>query len=191
VAAYAALHPENVAAIILTAPGPPPAATRPMPAPDPATRLDAGQLASLYADALLPRRLFTYLLATADPAVAHTIAGDREMDAGFGVLYGHERPAMFCDGSRAEEAGTQGVGFYSNVAGQSGGDAGVSVAQLRAVRAPVLIIAPTCDYVPDVVAEEYTRLFPVARLVTMTGGHLVYLENPDDWGAAVRGFLAS
>lgn len=187
--AYAAEHPDSVAALVLTAPGPPPVSTRSLPAPDPASRLAASDRVALYADAMAPRRLFAFLLASADPVVGHAVAGDDEMDAAFAGLYAHERPAMFCDPADAELAGTAGVGFYANLVGQSGDDSGVSVADLRALDVPVLIVNPSCDYVPQSIAAEYLRLLPGARMVRVPGGHLAYLEDPGPWLAAVEAAL--
>jgi pimeloyl-ACP methyl ester carboxylesterase len=187
--AYAAEHPDSVAALVLTAPGPPPVSTRPLPAPDPASRLTASDRVALYADAMAPRRLFAFLLASADPAVGHAVAGDAEMDAAFATMYAHELPAMFCDPDRASLAGTAGVGFYANLVGQAPGDAEVSIAELRALDVPVLIVKPSCDYVPDSIAAEYLRLLPDARMVRVPGGHLGYLEHPGPWLAAVEAAL--
>jgi pimeloyl-ACP methyl ester carboxylesterase len=187
--AYAAEHPGSVAALVLTAPGPPPVSTRPLPAPDPASRLGASDRVALYADAMAPRRLFAFLLASADPAVGHAVAGDAEMDAAFATLYAHETPAMFCDPADADLAGTAGVGFYANLVGQAAGDAEVSVADLRALDVPVLIVKPSCDYVPESIADEYLRLLPGARMVRVPGGHLAYLEHPGAWLAAVEAAL--
>lgn len=187
--AYAGEHPESVAALVLTAPGPPPVSTQPLPAPDPASRLTASDRVALYADALAPRRLFSYLLASADPALGQAVAGDAEMDAAFATLYGHEVPAMFCDPSRAALAGTAGVGFYANLVGQAGDDPAVSVADLRALDMPVLVVKPSCDYVPESIAAEYLRLLPDAELVRVPGGHLAYLEHPGPWLAAVEAML--
>jgi pimeloyl-ACP methyl ester carboxylesterase len=184
--AYAAEHPDSVASLVLTAPGPPPVSTRPLPAPDPASRLTASDRVALYADAMAPRRLFAFLLASADPEVGHAVAGDAEMDAAFADLYAHERSAMFCDPADSGLAGTQGVGFYTNLVGQAGSVPEVSVADLRTLDVPVLIVEPSCDYVPDSIAAEYLRMLPGARSVGVPGGHLAYLEHPGPWLAAVE-----
>lgn len=70
VTGYLAVHPERVAAAVLTAPGPPPGATRSLPAPNPASRLSTPRRIGLYLAAVEPRTLFTYALAAAAPRVA-------------------------------------------------------------------------------------------------------------------------
>jgi pimeloyl-ACP methyl ester carboxylesterase len=108
------------------------------------------------------------------------------MDAAFADLYAHERSAMFCDPADSGLAGTQGVGFYANLVGQAGSVPEVSVADLRTLDVPVLIVEPSCDYVPASIAAEYLRLLPGARSVGVPGGHLAYLEHPGPWLAAVE-----
>lgn len=190
VTAYLAIHPEHVASVVLTAPGSPSISTQPLPKSDPATRLTTVGKAGLYLSALKPRTLFTYAMGSLAPAVAPEIVGDNEADHLFAGLYRRETPALFCDPTKADLAGVDGVGYYSWLGSQEQGtDPRVSRRALAAVSVPVLIIDPKCDYIPKAIAREYLALLPDATIEEVPGGHLAYSENPAAWDRIVRAFL--
>ena len=95
--AYAQEHPYRVAALVLSAPGELPLGGAQAVPGDLTTRLDAAQKAQLYLGLMRPRNLFAYALTSADARVAHSLAGDREMDRRFGLIYRESTPALFCD----------------------------------------------------------------------------------------------
>lgn len=190
VTAYLAIHPEHVASVVLTAPGSPSISTHPLPESDPATRLSAVEKTGLYLSALGPRTLFTFARGSLVPAVAPGIVDDDEADHIFAGLYRRETPALFCDPTKADLAGADGVGFYAWLGSQQHGtDSQVSRRALAAVSVPVLVIDPECDYIPKVIAQKYLALLPHARIEEVPGGHLAYSENSAAWDRIVLAFL--
>lgn len=189
--AYAALHPDQVAAVVLTSPGPPLLAEEPLPPPQPADRLGAGDRLRLYATAAAPRTLFTYTLASLQPRRAHRVVGDAEMDARFTRLYRRTAPALFCDRALGDEVDPSGVGFFVYQAQQRDpGPSPVTLADLADLDTPVLVVRGACDYVDPVIADTYARLVPDLTRVDPPGaGHLAYRETPGPWADAVRRFL--
>jgi pimeloyl-ACP methyl ester carboxylesterase len=66
----------------------------------------------------------------------------------------------------------------------------MSVRRLAAVKVPVLLIKPACDYLPWTTAS-FRRAFPHARLVMLPdAGHTAYLEQPALYFGLVHAFLA-
>jgi proline iminopeptidase len=96
VVAYAQEHRDHAAGLVLTAPGDLPLEGADVPPGDLTTRLDTSELVKEYLRLLRPRNLFGYALTTADPRVAHSVAGDREMDRRFSAIYRDSTPALFC-----------------------------------------------------------------------------------------------
>ncbi len=190
--AYAQEHPDRVAALILSAPGDLPTDGGPMVTGDLTTRLNAVQRARLYLRLMRPRNLFTFALTAADPRMAHTVAGDREMDARFAAIYRDSSAALFCDAAQTSRLGTAGVGFYAHYVPQlhpEPTDEAVDLARLSRVTAPVLLIKPACDYLPWS-TRGYRRAFPQARLVMVPdAGHVAYLEKPLLYEDLVDAFL--
>ena len=64
------------------------------------------------------------------------------------------------------------------------------VAQLAAVKAPVLVIHGASDVIPQRGSEFYASAYPNARLlVIQNAGHIAHVETPDIFFAAVETFL--
>jgi pimeloyl-ACP methyl ester carboxylesterase len=112
--AYAQEHPDRVAALVLSAPGELPLGGAPPVPGDLSTRLDGAEKAQVYLRLMRPRNLFTYALTSADARVAHSLAGDQEMDRRFGLIYRESTPALFCDKDLADRVGTTGLGYYAH-----------------------------------------------------------------------------
>jgi len=178
---------------VLSAPGNRPLDESSVPPGDLTTRLDLIQKSRLYLRLARPRNLFTYALTAADARVAHQIAGDLEMDRRFAAIYRDSSPALFCDRRLVGRVGTSGVGFYAHYVPQlhpDSSDTPISVRRLAAVKVPVLLIKPACDYLPWSTAG-YRRAFPQARLVMLPdAGHTAYLEQPALYSSLVHAFLA-
>jgi proline iminopeptidase len=192
--AYAQEHPDHVASLVLTAPGEL-AFEGAVPTPgDLTTRLDTSELTRVYLRLLTPRNLFAYGLTAADARVAHTVAGDREMDRRFSAIYRDSTPALFCDKRLTYQVGTTGVGYYAHYVPQlhpDSADVPLHLERLATVKVPVLVIKPACDYVPWSATDSYRRAFPQARLVMIpNAGHVAYLEQPTPYTRLVRAFLA-
>jgi len=63
-------------------------------------------------------------------------------------------------------------------------------AALRAVTAPVLAIHGANDLQPESDSRAFAAYFPNSRSVTIAGaGHFVFNDRPEEFAAAVRGFL--
>ena len=91
------MHPDRVAALVLSAPGDLPLGATLQAPGDLTTRLSRAQRIRLDLRLMRPRNVFTYALTAADPAVAHRFAGDAEMDRRFASIYAATTPALFCD----------------------------------------------------------------------------------------------
>lgn len=193
VVAYAQEHPDHVAALVLSAPGDLPLGGAPPVPGDLSTRLNGAQRTGLYLLLLRPRNLFAYALTSADARVAHSLAGDREMDRRFVPIYRESAPALFCDDQLAERVGTTGLGYYAHYVPQlhpDPADEPVHIGRLSMIRAPVLVIKPSCDYVPWSALAVYQRVFPQAKFVMVPdAGHVAYLEQPALYSDLVHAFL--
>jgi proline iminopeptidase len=191
--AYAQEHHDHVAALVLTAPGELPFEGANVPPGDPTTRLDTSELMREYLRLLRPRNLFAYALTTVDPRVAHSVAGDREMDRRFSAIYRDSTPALFCDKRLANRVGTTGVGYYAHYVPQSHpdpADVPLHLDRLTMIKVPVLVIKPACDYVAWSAVIGYRRAFPQAQLVMIPdAGHVAYLEQPAVYTNLVHAFL--
>jgi pimeloyl-ACP methyl ester carboxylesterase len=60
----------------------------------------------------------------------------------------------------------------------------------RQIQAPTVIVRGERGDLSQEEAAEMTRALPTAKLVTLPGGHDVHLDEPEEWRAAVEGFLA-
>jgi proline iminopeptidase len=192
--AYAQEHPDHIAALVLSAPGELPlGGAQPVPG-DLTTRLDGAQKAQLYMRLMRPRNLFTYALTSADARVAHSLAGDREMDRRFGLIYRESTPALFCDPHLVDRVGTTGLGYYAHYVPQlhpDPADEPLDLQRLAMIKVPVLVIKPACDYLPWSGMAGYQHAFPQALFVMVPGaGHVAYLEQPALYTTLVHSFLA-
>jgi pimeloyl-ACP methyl ester carboxylesterase len=194
VVAYAQEHPDHVAALVLSAPGGLPFGGAQPVAGDLTTRLDSGQKTRLYLQLMRPRNLFAYALTSADARVAHSVAGDRELDRRFARIYRASTPALFCDERLADRVGTNGLGYYAHYVPQlhpDPGDEPLDLSRLAMIKAPVLVIKPACDYLPWSSIASYQQAFPQAKFVMVPGaGHVAYLEQPALYIGLVHAFLA-
>jgi proline iminopeptidase len=98
-AAYLAQHPDQVAKVVFSSPGP----IRWPGAPVGGglfAGLDPSRRRHLYAAAAQPRVLLAWLLLQVNPAAAHALVGDRELDRRVDLLSNLAAPGLCCD-SRA------------------------------------------------------------------------------------------
>ncbi len=89
------------------------------------------QQLKLYALVASPRALLIYALVQVNPAAAHALAGDREVDARQDRLFAAASPALHCAGHTSPVL--HGVGFYANQVPQS----------MRRPASPATIPTPT------------------------------------------------
>jgi proline iminopeptidase len=187
-AAYLAVHPDRVEKVIFSSPGDLSTAGL---GGRPQTRLGVRQLLKLYALLAPPRALLTYALVQVNPAAAHALADDREMDARQDRVYAATLPAMHCRGRGGPPL--HGLGFYANQVPQSlRSPATPDVRQaLTGLRIPALIVKGQCDYLDWRSATQYLDTLPDSTLCYLPGaGHDSYLDRPDLFVAALRAFLA-
>lgn len=185
-ARFAAMEPEVVDALVLAAPAD--LDLTPGTPDDPSVRLAPAHRAALYARLLRPRELYAYTLTLADVSLAHSIAGDAEMDRRFSAILGRTAPAMFCDPTRASTYPTDGAGYYAHqlaeVPRPSPGPRGT-----RSVRVPALVVKPDCDYLPWSVIDRYVEVFGARVVRFPKAGHVLHLERPDTFSRLVIDFL--
>jgi pimeloyl-ACP methyl ester carboxylesterase len=194
VAAYAQEHPNRVAALVLTAPGDLPLEGAEVPPGDLTTRLDTSELVKEYLRLLRPRNLFAYSLTTADPRVAHSMAGDQEMDRRFSAIYRDSTPALFCDQGLTDRVGTTSVGYYAHYVPQLHPDpAGV----------PLHLDQLTMIKVSGAGDQAGLRLRGMVRCAGLSArvplctagddsnaGHVAYIEQPALYTNLVHAILA-
>lgn len=187
-AAYLAAYPDRVEKVVFSSPGDLALAGV---GGAPQSRLDVQQRLRLYALLSSPRALLTYALVQVNPAAAHALAGDREVDAREDRVYAASRSALHCAG-RSRPA-LHGLGFYASQVPQSvrrpaAPDVGKA---LRGTRVPALVIKGQCDYLSWQSAMAYLDTFTDSRLCYLPGaGHETYMDRPDLYLSAVRSFLA-
>jgi proline iminopeptidase len=151
-------------------------------------RLTLGERLELYRLLLWPRALLAYGLAQLDPAAAHAVAGDAEMDARYDQLYARAAPALHCRGAAPGPA-LHGLGGYASVVPR-GAWPWLRPA-LAGLPTPALVVKGACDYLTWSSAVDYLHALPNAALVYLpAAGHNAYQERPADYLAAVRAFLA-
>ncbi|MGC0250924.1 alpha/beta hydrolase [Pseudactinotalea sp. Z1748] len=188
VAGYLAAHPMRVARTLLASPA----------SLDPAdssggnlqSRLTRDQRLELYARLLRPRNLLIYTLLQVNPALAHQVAGDAEMDAQNDLVYAATEPALHCPGHALETPPT-GLGFYRLQYPQSA--AAPADRDLRPLLAgndtPTLLVKGSCDYLSWESVVTYLETLSDAQLVYMSGGHNVHHDAPEEFLATARAFL--
>lgn len=193
-AAYAAAHPERVAALVFASPGV-------LWAPAWEGR-DEGDLW----DRLTPeqeramddlearggaRLLAWSLLMEIDPGAARALVPDDEIDAVFAELVGIAGPAAACDPGRAVPIPEVAPGFYANqMVSRDQFIAPDPRPALRGLDVPVLVLRGECDYKHWEIAREYRDVFPRATLVYFPGaGHAIELDRPEPYVETVTAFL--
>jgi proline iminopeptidase len=187
-AAYAAAHSEHVARLVLTSPD------DPSPAAGGASmtfRLPLGSQLDVYALLIAPRPLFAWALLQVNPAAAHAVASDDELDARQDRVYNRTRPALHC---RDRNPGPElhGLGFFANQYPQSASRAPHQdfLPALSGSDIPTLIVKGRCDYLSWSSAVSYLQALPASRLIYFDdAGHNVYQDEPDRYLALIRAFL--
>jgi proline iminopeptidase len=187
-AAYASLHPEHVARMILSSPG------DPSPSAGGASmvyRLATGEKLEVYALLLPPRPMLAYALLQVNPEAAHAFASDAELDARQDRIYNRTRPALHC---RNQPPGPRlhGLGFFANQYPQSAARKPHAdfLPDLEGLSIPTLVIKGRCDYLSWSSAQEYLKVLPDARLLYLRdSGHNAYQDEPERYMSEVRAFL--
>jgi pimeloyl-ACP methyl ester carboxylesterase len=190
-AAYAAQHPDRVAAMVLISPAPLD------PADQSPTRATAGlspaQRFGLYAAVLTPRALLGYGLLQIHPEAAHAYLPDRWADAINDEAVQRAQPALHCPGAVPGWVGpVRGTGFYAMQFPQSATAPPPTDPRpaLTGLPIPTTIIKGSCDYLSWHSAIDYRRRLPAAHLLYLPGaGHNAQQDRPKIVRAAVLALL--
>ncbi|MFD1935031.1 alpha/beta hydrolase [Nonomuraea mangrovi] len=184
-AGYLARHPERVAKLVLSSP----ADLAPAPAGVTLARLDLARDRDLALTLLHPRVLAAYTLARVNPATAHAVVGDRELDTRFAGYPRLLAPPRRCASAGRTAARDASVGAYATLADRP---TPAWVRQgITGKAVPVLVIKGACDHQSWSSATGYLHALARARLVYLPGaGHDAYRDQPAAYLAAVRAFLA-
>lgn len=189
---YAVRHPERIDRLVFVTPGALPWDGVLLPPGSPQSRLSPGGKIALYALALQPRNLFTYLLTVIDPRAAHRFVPDAEADARYRELYLAAAPGLVCQGHEVPDAPDR-LGHFANHGPgvEPGHRTGVTVRSLaRLAGHPVLILRPECDYLDAGIVDEYARRLPRAQVVEVAdSGHALLEEQPAQVVGAIEQFL--
>ena len=187
-AAYAAAHGAHVARLVLSSPDDPSPTAGGVSM---ISRLTMRDRLGVYALLVTPRPLFAWALLQINPAAAHSVASDAELDARQDRVYNRTRPALHCR-ERGPGPELHGLGFFSNQYPQSANRAPNHdfLPELAGSDVPTLIVKGRCDYLSWSSAMAYLRALPASRLIYLEGaGHNTYQDEPDRYLATIRAFL--
>lgn len=198
---YAARHPAQMAALILSAPGD----LKPnlydehgrwlneTRYPTPANLIFIDTSATLNDDTSIAR---LPLRASLSMALAQAFnikfASDAEVDGALNAMASQFTRSMVCDRANVhpEEGG---AGAYSRIGvnffPDDFYDPRPAMAQMTA---PVLVLHGQCDTIPYQTVAEYVDRFPNARYTRIEGaGHEMWWDKPDEYADALRSFIVS
>lgn len=187
-AAYIAEHPDRVERAVFLSPGG--LGDRGLGG-NPQARLTPEERMRVYRLLVAPRALLTYALVQVDPAAAHALAGDREVDARQDRVYAATLPGLHCPGRTGPEL--HGMGFYAAAVPQSARRSPEPdvAAHLGLSDVPALVVKGQCDYLDWESATEYLRAFADSHLLYLPGaGHDVHVDEPSRVRDAVGDFMA-
>lgn len=190
-ARYLAEHPDNVAKVVFSSPG---ALWEKAFAEGEEgeiwDRLTAQQQAKL--DALeTPRLLLWDILLQNNPALAHGMVSDAEIDSTFDELLSIAGSAASCKTGQTLAPPKNQSGYYVNQF-TSADAANVSDPRpaLRKLNTPALILRAECDYKNWPVTYDYKKTLPNSTLLYVPGaGHSIRDDAPQVYLSAVRAFL--
>ncbi|WP_324649996.1 alpha/beta hydrolase [Georgenia sp. H159] len=182
-AGYIAEHPGRVERAVFLSPG-----GLDDGGGSPQDRLTTAEQLRVYRLMVSPRALITYALVMVDPAAAHALADDPEVDARQDRVYARTLPALHCPGRTGPAL--HGLGFYANAVPWNHASGASLAAQLGHPRVPILVIKGQCDYLDWASATDYLEAFPDHRLLYLPGaGHDVHVDKPREVGDAVATFV--
>jgi proline iminopeptidase len=139
-----------------------------------------------------PRVVFGGILLKVNPQLTARIVPESELARFLGLLFkefGEEHNV--CDPQRMPTRATQGIGAYAFlVTSEEYLRMEDPRAALSTNPAPALVIRGACEWLKPEVARDYVQAFPHSRFTEISrGGHLLYLERPEEYLRVVRGFL--
>lgn len=192
VANYMASHPGDVARAVFTSPAPIDYGQW-SDFGSVTARLDAAQRQR--ADALIPgnpRFIAWYALGVVNPTTAHQFVPDHEADPYFSTYLQAVEPGTVCDPARLPSQPHTGNGLHDNIfttrSAQHAG-AGARTA-LASDHTPALILTGGCNYINWAPTWQYKTTLPDSVLLCFPdAGHVIYLDQPGPYLAAIQSFL--
>jgi proline iminopeptidase len=141
-----------------------------------------------------PRVVFAMCLGRVNPQLTARIVPDRELSRFVGLFMkeiGNDQAV--CDPQRFPPSAPLGVGGYAcwciSEEYQRISDPRPA---LSTNLAPVLVIRGKGEFLKPEVARDYVQAFPHSSFIEIErGGHLLYLEQPEDYLRTIRSFLLS
>lgn len=191
-AQYMAAHGDHVAKAVFTSPGALWGHEYPgSAAGDPWTRLTPAEKAAKEKLNTKPRLIAASLLLDINPAAAHALVGDRELDHWMHEVALLGKDTTSCAGAPPTTAHNNPQGFYSNqMTAKDFERIPDPRPALRGVHVPSLIMRGSCDFIKAEVTEEYRHVLPDSRLVVVRGaGHSIAGGRPQLYTALLRAFL--
>jgi proline iminopeptidase len=190
-AAYLAAHPDHLARVVFSSPGPLAPAVDDGSGAQVRRRLPTSQ--QLRLDTLLarPRALLAWTLLQVNPRAAHALAGDAELDAGNDRVYNTARAGAHCPDLGPGPA-LHGLGFYAfqfpqSAAARPWADPRPALAHLHL---PALVVKGSCDDLSWASGLADRQALAGARLVYLHhAGHNTYQDQPAAFLAVLRAFL--
>ncbi len=191
---YTARHPERIAGLILTGPGPLPQhdpGLKDLTAPD-----SLGLRAPAFSNREANRQAANIRTRFSSWLALHfgiRLMPDAEADAFGATLNRLLAKSTYCDTALAPKIATPGNGYYAQLMTiQSLARVPDPRPALRTISAPVLILKGQCDNQPWGYTQEYAILFRNSRLVVIPGaGHNIPAENSGAYTREILRFLAS
>ncbi|MCX6926294.1 MAG: alpha/beta hydrolase [Verrucomicrobia bacterium] len=139
-----------------------------------------------------PRLIFAMFLGQVNSKLTRRLLSDSEVDRFAGLIlkeYGNDQAV--CDPKRLPPSAPLGVGGYALLAianeYQHMSDPRPTLATNPA---PALVLRGEAEFLKPEVAKDYLQAFPRSTFVEVKkGGHLLYLEQPEEYLRTVRAFL--
>ncbi|MEU9336653.1 alpha/beta hydrolase [Streptomyces sp. NPDC048290] len=191
-AQYLAAHGEHVAKAVFTAPGALWGRAYPgSSAGEPWNRASPAQQARLDELNSEPRLIAASVLLEINPAAAHALVGDGEVDHWMHEVALQGKDGTSCPGAPPAKAHNNPQGFYSNQMLRKDFEAIPDPRpSLRTTRVPSLILRGECDYIKPAVAAEYDTILPNSELVRVRdAGHAIARNQPGVYTSLLRAFL--
>lgn len=193
-AQYCAAHPDRVAKVVFESPGHLRAGVCPDGQEERADRWQPPAERQQTIARLMrhPRVVYAALLLRVNPQLAARVVPEPELSAFVGLVFqamGEEQTVCHPERMPLRVPWGMGAHAFLSIAAEYDRLADPRPA-LRTNPVPALVIRGACEWLKPEVARDYVETFPNARFVQIEqGGHLLYLEQPEEYLRLVRAFL--
>lgn len=189
---YIAEYPEHVARCVIVSPGPLyPREWKGGRAGRATDRLPK-EKRDAFNSLLTPRIVTAMLLARINPQAAVRFMPESEADAFGAAAFSSLIEGTVCDPAHVPDDFHGELNLWtSQMTGRDLKQLDVDLSEVMAFAGiPALILRGDCDYGKWEVTYEYKELFPDSKLLLVKdAGHMLFLEQPEIFTAAVRAFL--